>query len=92
MTDTRDRLIEATAELFRTHGYNGTAVKQIVDTAGAPFGSMYHFFPDGKEQLGAATIRWSGAIYGELIDLFFRPGEDPVAATRGSGSTARPGW
>ena len=82
MTDTRDRLIEATAELFRVNGYNGTAVKQIVESAGAPFGSMYHFFPDGKEELGAASIRWSGAIYGELIELFFVPGTDPVAATR----------
>lgn len=82
MTETRDRLIEATAELFRLHGYNGTAVKQIVESASAPFGSMYHFFPAGKEELGAATIRWSGAIYGELIDLFFVPGTDPVAATR----------
>ena len=27
-------------------------------------------------------IRWSGGIYGQLIDAFFRPGEDPVAATR----------
>lgn len=82
MTDTRERLIEATAELFRMHGYNGTAVKQIVGSARAPFGSMYHFFPDGKEELGAATIRWSGALYGELVGLFFEPGGDPVASTR----------
>jgi len=82
MTATRERLIEATAELFRLQGYNGTAVKQIVDSASAPFGSMYHFFPAGKEELGVATIRWSGAIYGELIELFFVPGGDPVAATR----------
>ena len=82
MTDTRTRLIESTAELFRLHGYNGTAVKQIVESARAPFGSMYHFFPDGKAELGAETIRWSGAMYGQLIDLFFEPGGDPVASTR----------
>jgi hypothetical protein len=28
------------------------------------------------------VIRWSGALYGQLIDLFFTPGCDPVAATR----------
>ena len=82
MTDTRDRLVEATAELFRLNGYSGTAVKQIVQSAKAPFGSMYHFFPNGKEELGVATIHWSGAIYGELIELFFEPGGDPVASTR----------
>ena len=43
---------------------------------------MYHFFPEGKAELGAETIRWSGAIYGRLIDLFYEQGADPVAATR----------
>jgi AcrR family transcriptional regulator len=82
MNNTRDRLIGATAELFRRQGYTGTGVKQIVEAAGAPFGSMYHFFPDGKEALGAETIRWSGAMYGQLIDLVYTPGMDPVVATR----------
>jgi AcrR family transcriptional regulator len=82
VTNTRERLITASAELFRRQGYVGTGVKQIVETAGAPFGSMYHFFPKGKEELGAATIRWSGAIYGQLIDLFYEPAGDPVGATR----------
>ena len=79
---TRDRLIGASAELFRRQGYTGTGVKQIVDAAGAPFASMYHFFPDGKEALGAETIRWSGAMYGRLIDLFYEPGTDPAVSTR----------
>jgi AcrR family transcriptional regulator len=82
MSDTRERLITATAELFRRHGYVGTGVKQIVETASAPFASMYHFFPSGKEELGAETIRWSGGVYGQLIDLVFTPESDPVAATR----------
>jgi AcrR family transcriptional regulator len=82
VSNTRDRLIIATADLFRRQGYTGTGVKQIVEAAGAPFGSMYHFFPDGKEDLGAETIRWSGAMYGQLIDLFYEAGADPVVATR----------
>ncbi len=81
-TTTKDRLIEATAELFRHQGYSATGVKEIVDAARAPFGSMYHFFPGGKEELGAATIRWSGAMYGELIEIFYADTSDPVAATR----------
>jgi AcrR family transcriptional regulator len=82
VSDTRERLIVATADLFRRQGYSATAVKQIVEAAGAPFGSMYHFFPDGKVELGAETIRWSGAMYGQLIDLFYETGADPVEATR----------
>jgi AcrR family transcriptional regulator len=81
-TETRDRIVQSSAELFRRQGFAGTGVKQIVAEASAPFGSLYHFFPGGKEQLGEEVIRWSGAIYGQLLDLFYKPGEDPVAATR----------
>jgi AcrR family transcriptional regulator len=80
---TRDRIVEASSELFRRQGYTATGVKQIVAEASAPFGSIYHFFPGGKEQLGAEAIRHSGALYGQLLDLFFVPGADPVAATEG---------
>jgi AcrR family transcriptional regulator len=80
--ETRERIVQTSAELFRRQGYSGTGVKQIVAEASAPFGSIYHFFPGGKEQLGAETIRFSGEIYGRLIDLFFAPGADPVVATR----------
>jgi len=82
VADTRDRLIAAGAQLFSRQGYAGTGVKQIVDAARAPFGSMYHFFPKGKEELGAETIRWSGAMFGQLIGLYYEPGADPVEATR----------
>jgi AcrR family transcriptional regulator len=81
-TPTRERIVQSSAELFRRQGFTGTGVKQIVAEASAPFGSLYHFFPGGKEQLGEEVIRWSGALYGQLIDVFFPPGADPVAATR----------
>jgi len=74
--------VQRSAELFRRQGFAGTGVKQIVAEASAPFGSLYHFFPGGKEQLGEEVIRWSGGIYGQLLDAFYKPGEDPVAATR----------
>jgi AcrR family transcriptional regulator len=81
-TPTRERIVQRSAELFRRQGFAGTGVKQIVAAASAPFGSLYHFFPGGKEQLGEETIRFSGAIYGQLIDAFYKPGRDPVVATR----------
>jgi AcrR family transcriptional regulator len=77
---TRERIVESSAELFRRQGYNATGVKQIVETARAPFGSLYHFFPGGKEQLGAEVLRTSGALYGELIPLIFDPAPDIVTA------------
>jgi AcrR family transcriptional regulator len=67
MTGTKQRIIDASATLMRRQGYEATGMKEIVTAARAPFGSVYHFFPGGKEQLGAETIRWSGAEYAKLL-------------------------
>jgi AcrR family transcriptional regulator len=76
--------MSTTAELFRRHGYTGTGMKQIVAQANAPFGSLYHFFPGGKEQLGGEVIRTSGEMYRQLIVAIFDDAPDVVAGTRDS--------
>ncbi len=81
-TGTRERIVTTSAELFRRQGYSATGVKQIVTEAKAPFGSLYHFFPGGKEQLGAEAIRVSGALYEQLIPAVFDPAPDPVSGVR----------
>ena len=80
MADTRQRIITATAELFRRQGYNGTSVKQVTEAAGAPFGSLYHFFPGGKEDLGDAVLRTSGQAYLELFEVIYDAADDPASA------------
>ena len=80
-TDTRERILETTAEMFRRYGYTGSGLKQIVADAHAPFGSLYHFFPGGKEQLGEEVIRRSGRMYMELVEAIFDAAPDPVTGT-----------
>ncbi|TDD91383.1 TetR/AcrR family transcriptional regulator [Actinomadura darangshiensis] len=81
--DTRTRLLEASAQLFREQGYTGTGLKQITAAGEAPWGSLYHFFPGGKEQLGAAAVRHSGDRYLRLFDLVFaRAEQDTVQSVR----------
>jgi AcrR family transcriptional regulator len=82
MSNTRERIVDASAELLRRQGYAATGVKQIVTAAQAPFGSIYHFFPGGKEQLGAEAIRRSGSLYELLIPAVFDPAPDLVVAVR----------
>ena len=82
MQSTRERIVETSAELFRKQGYTATGVKQIVNAAKAPFGSIYHFFPGGKEQLGAEAILVSGALYEQLIPAVLEPAPDPVTGVR----------
>ncbi len=77
-TNTKERIVTTTAELFRRQGYVGTGLKQIVAGAAAPFGSVYHFFPGGKEQLGAEVIHVAGRFYQELVEAVWDAAPDPV--------------
>ncbi|HSO95509.1 MAG TPA: TetR/AcrR family transcriptional regulator [Acidimicrobiia bacterium] len=74
--DTRARIIGSTAGLFQRHGYTGTGLKQISAESGAPFGSLYHFFPGGKEELAADTLRWSGTGYQLLVEAVLENAPD----------------
>ncbi|NNC74794.1 MAG: TetR/AcrR family transcriptional regulator [Acidimicrobiia bacterium] len=80
MAETRDRIIVATNELFRRHGYNGTSLSQISEAANATIGSIYHFFPGGKEALAVAVIETTGTIYRELFESIAREAPDPASA------------
>jgi AcrR family transcriptional regulator len=81
-TPTRQRIVEAGADLLRHKGYAATGVKEIVAAAQAPFGSLYHHFPGGKEQLGEEVIRFGGAEYGKLGPLVFDAAPDVVTGVR----------
>jgi AcrR family transcriptional regulator len=58
--DTRDRILDATIRLLRRQGYTATGIKQIVSEGNAPLGSVYHYFPGGKEQIGIEALARSG--------------------------------
>ncbi len=69
-------------EQFRLGGYHGTGIKSILTAAQAPYGSLYHFFPGGKEELATAAVETSGQAYRDLVELYFPPDDDLVGATR----------
>jgi AcrR family transcriptional regulator len=77
---TRDRILFATAELFRRQGYNGTGLKQVVAEADAPFGSLYHHFPGGKVELAEEVIEKAGAFFQALVTAVY----DEEAGTEAS--------
>ena len=80
--NTKLRILDATAELFMRYGYTGTGLKQIVADANAPFGSLYHHFPGGKQELGVEVIHRSGAMYLELVTGVFDAAPDIVTGVR----------
>jgi TetR/AcrR family transcriptional regulator, transcriptional repressor for nem operon len=53
--DVREKLIEAGLKVFWTRGFNGAGIKELVETAGVPKGSFYHYF-DSKEAFAQAVV------------------------------------
>lgn len=76
--DSRDRMIASAIRLFSEHGLTATSVRDVVEHAGAPRGSVYHHFPGGKDQLAQEAVQSAGDRIGGLIDAALAQG--PVAA------------
>ena len=49
--DPRGRMVLAAAKLLRQRGVTATGIRDVVDLAGSPRGSVQHYFPGGKDQL-----------------------------------------
>jgi TetR/AcrR family transcriptional regulator, lmrAB and yxaGH operons repressor len=60
----RDRsdALPALAEVFREHGFDGASLARITQATELGKGSLYNFFPGGKEEMAAAVLeniaRW----------------------------------
>jgi len=66
----RERMVFSAAQLIRRQGVTATGVRDVVAHAGAPRGSVQHYFPDGKEQLVAEAVEWAGHYAGGRVSRF----------------------
>ncbi|MEV0317378.1 TetR/AcrR family transcriptional regulator [Streptomyces sp. NPDC050658] len=64
---TRDRIVSVAARLIQRQGYVGTGIKQIAKEAEATLGSVYHFFPGGKEAVAVAAIKYSDEEFATVL-------------------------
>ena len=83
MTPSRDRLLEAAVDLLQRQGYHGTGLNELLERSGAPRGSLYHYFPGGKEQIGAEAIARAGEQVAAAVAHLLRAkpsGADAVEA------------
>jgi TetR/AcrR family transcriptional repressor of lmrAB and yxaGH operons len=55
MTD-RAQAIPALAEAFREYGFEGASLARLSEATGLGKGSLYNFFPGGKEEMAAAVL------------------------------------
>ncbi|HWQ43184.1 MAG TPA: TetR/AcrR family transcriptional regulator [Desulfosporosinus sp.] len=76
----KDILIQVASRLFRVRGYDGVGLNDIIEESGIPKGSLYHYFPKGKEQLAIEAINYTKeAVTSEIQEILERF-EDPIKA------------
>jgi len=73
---TRKKLVDATATLLRKQGYHATGLSEIVAESGAPRGSLYFHFPDGKDELAVAALVQSGEGWRARVDTAVADAKD----------------
>lgn len=81
--EARARIVATAADLFQRQGYHATGLNQILEESRAPKGSLYHYFPEGKEELAAVALTSAGRQVIATIDDVFGRGEsleDALAA------------
>lgn len=71
--------IAAVSEVFREHGYAGSSLNAITQQTGLGKGSLYHFFPNGKQEMAEAVL--------EDVSSWFE--EHVFSALRDTGAPAR---
>lgn len=79
MTDRTD-VIPLLAEVFRTHGYEGTSLSRITEATGLGKGSLYNFFPGGKEEMAEAVLAHIDGWFTTNIYQPLRKADDADAA------------
>ncbi|HXN04406.1 MAG TPA: TetR/AcrR family transcriptional regulator [Candidatus Acidoferrum sp.] len=58
-SDSRASMVRSAASLIRSRGVNATSLSDVLTDSGAPRGSIYHHFPNGKAQLTRDAITWT---------------------------------
>lgn len=80
MASARDQIVETTCELLDLQGYHATGLNEIVRTSGSPKGSLYYYFPGGKEELTEEALEHVGGIVRKRIESHLKLVPAPAKA------------
>jgi TetR/AcrR family transcriptional repressor of lmrAB and yxaGH operons len=80
MPDPRANILLAMATLIEKQGYHATGLNDIIALSGSPKGSVYYYFPEGKEQIGIEAVRESGELIASRLKALLGEGRKPSEA------------
>jgi AcrR family transcriptional regulator len=67
-----DQLLDSLFGVFREHGFEGASLSDLSRATGLGRSSLYHYFPEGKEQMAQAVLeRAQSVIDSQVRDIAF---------------------
>lgn len=75
VTDSRSRMIQTAALLLAKKGLQGASFSEVLAASSAPRGSIYHHFPEGKDQLVGEALSLAQAR--AMLDIEAQRGNSP---------------
>ena len=75
----REALLPVLGEIFRENGFEGTSLSVITEKTGLGKGSLYHFFPGGKEEMATDVLAEIDTWFQVNVYQPLRDADDPRA-------------
>jgi TetR/AcrR family transcriptional regulator, lmrAB and yxaGH operons repressor len=79
VSDAKSRMVDGAVRLLATRGLQSTSFTEVLAATGAPRGSIYHHFPEGKDEMVAAALDVAAGRLQNLLDDM--RGESPERVT-----------
>jgi AcrR family transcriptional regulator len=71
---TRNKMLVSAAEVMRERGAAGVTIDEVLARSGAPRGSVYHHFPEGRNQILIEALQYAGDSITATIDDYVARG------------------
>jgi AcrR family transcriptional regulator len=73
-------MVSSAAQLLASRGLQATSFAEILEHSGAPRGSIYHHFPEGKDQVVASALELADAAMDAMIDQWSGRSAEEITA------------
>jgi AcrR family transcriptional regulator len=61
-------MLISAAEVLRERGAAGVTIDEVLARSGAPRGSVYYHFPDGRNQILTEALQYASGLVSDVID------------------------
>jgi len=82
-------MLISAAEVLRERGAAGVTIDEVLARSGAPRGSVYYHFPEGRNQLLTEALQYAGEAITEVIDVVLGSQEQFMLKERRTGRRRR---